>query len=191
MNDEQQITIELLYTKYYRELFTYSFSLFDFKQQHVQDAEDCVQDTFEKAIKHQDELYKSKDFLKYLKWMCRNITVSRRRDIHRHARILGYPESIDEHYDIKDAKDIVMDWIIKQENKVAKEALLESLSDKEKEIYHYYYEQNLSIKETAKALDCSDTSVRGGVQRIRAKAMKLQIFFIALIITCIFGCLCT
>lgn len=191
MNDEQQITIELLYTKYHRELFTYSFSLFDFRQQYVQDAEDCVQDTFVKAIMHQDELCKSSDALKYLKLMCRNITISRRRDIHRHARILGYPETIDEHYDIKDTKDIVMDWIIKQENKVAKKALLGSLSAKEKEIYYHYYEQNLSIKETAKALVCSDTSVRGGVQRIRTKAMKLQIFFIVLIITCIFGCLCT
>mgnify|MGYP003303990316 FL=1 len=51
MNDGVMNTIDQLYSKYYRELYHYSFSLFDYKQQHLQDAEDCVQEAFEKAEK--------------------------------------------------------------------------------------------------------------------------------------------
>lgn len=173
--DEQQITIELLFEKYYRELFVYSFFLFDYRKQFYQEAEDCVQDTFEKALYHQSSLLNHEEPYRYLKAMCKNITITKRRNIYRRFKKLGYPESIEACNDVADAKDIVMDWIIQQENIAAKEALLNMLTNKEKEVYHFYYEKCQTIKGTAKALDCSDTSVRGSIQRIRSKAMKLQI----------------
>ena len=71
MNEEQQITLDLLYSKYYRELLQYSFSFFDCRQQYLQDAEDCVQDTFEKAMKNLDRVLKNEAPLKYLKRMCK------------------------------------------------------------------------------------------------------------------------
>lgn len=174
MRDEQKITIELLFEKYYRGLLVYSFSLFDFKQQFYQEAEDCVQDTFEKALNHQNSLLMHAEPYRYLKCMCRNITVTKRRNIHRRFRKLGYPESIDMCYEFADTKDIVMDWMIRQENKAVKNALLAALTDKEKAVYRLYYEENLAMKKTAVTLKCSDTSVRGSIQRIRNKAMKLQ-----------------
>ena len=87
MNEEQQITLDLLYSKYYRELLQYSFSFFDYRQQYLQDAEDCVQDTFEKAMKNLDKVLTNEAPLKYLKLMCKNITISRRRDIHLHQQV--------------------------------------------------------------------------------------------------------
>lgn len=191
MNEEQQITLDLLYSKYYRELFQYSFSFFDCRQQYLQDAEDCVQDTFEKAMKNLDKVLKNEAPLKYLKLMCKNITISRRRDIHLHQRILKFPKTIDEHFDVADPKDIVMDWIIRQENKEIKKILMYELTDKEKEVYSLYFEQNMSIKETAQELDSTDGSIRGSIQRIRSKAMKLQNLYFILVFACIFGCLCT
>ena len=191
MNEEQQITLDLLYSKYYRELLQYSFSFFDCRQQYLQDAEDCVQDTFEKAMKNLDKVLTNEAPLKYLKLMCRNITISRRRDIHLHQRILKFPKTIDEQFDVADPKDIVMDWIIRQENKEIKKILMEELTDKEKEVYSLYFEQNMSIKETAQELDNTDGSIRGSIQRIRSKAMKLQNIYFILVFACIFGRLCT
>lgn len=190
MSNAQQHIIDLLYTKYYQELFMYSFSLFDCKQHHIQDAEDCVQDTFEKALRHEKELIAHPAPLKYLKRMCKNITITKRRNFHIHDRILGYPEPIDDRFDIADPKDIVMDWIIRKENRAIMIALLDMLSEKEKEVYRLYYQQNLSIKDTARALKCSDGSARGYIQRIRAKAIKLQ-SIIFLFIACIIAYLCT
>lgn len=191
MNEEQQITLDLLYSKYYRELLQYSFSFFDCRQQYLQDAEDCVQDTFGKAMKNLDKVLTNEAPLKYLKLMCKNITISRRRDIHLHQRILKFPKTIDEYFDVADPKDIVMDWIIRQENKEIKKILLEELTDKEKEVYSLYFEQNMSIKETAQELDSTDGSIRGSIQRIRSKAMKLQNLYFILVFACIFGRLCT
>lgn len=191
MNEEQQITLDLLYSKYYRELLQYSFSFFDCRQQYLRDAEECVQDTFEKAMKNLDKVLTNEAPLKYLKLMCKNITISRRRDIHLHQRILKFPKTIDEYFDVADPKDIVMDWIIRQENKEIKKILMEELTDKEKEVYSLYFEQDMSIKETAQELDSTDGSIRGSIQRIRSKAMKLQNLYFILVFACIFGRLCT
>lgn len=191
MNEEQQITLDLLYSKYYRELLQYSFSFFDCRQQYLQDAEDCVQDTFGKAMKNLDKVLMNEAPLKYLKLMCKNITISRRRDIHLHQRILKFPKTIDEYFDVADPKDIVMDWIIRQENKEIKKTLMDELTDKEKEVYSLYFEQNMSIKETAQELDSTDGSIRGSIQRIRSKAMKQQNLYFILVFACIFGRLCT
>lgn len=191
MGDERKRAIEILYDKYYRELFIYSFSLFDYRQQHLQDAEDCVQETFEKAVKNLEDVLKNAAPLKYLMVMCKNITLSRRRDIHLHQKILKFPQTIDEHFDVADSRDIVMDWMIRRENEEIKKMLLEELTDKEKTVYHLYFEQNMSIKETAQEMNGTAGSVRGSIQRIRSRAMKLQNIYFILIYACIFGVLCT
>ena len=68
---------------------------------------------------------------------------------------------------------------------------MDELTDKEKEVYSLYFELNMSIKETAQELDSTDGSIRGSIQRIRSKAMKLQNLYFILAFACIFGRLCT
>lgn len=190
LTDKMQI-IDQLYTKYYRELLHCSFSLFDCKGQFLQEAEDCVQDTFEKAMGMAEKLAEMEEPLKYLLVMCRNITRSRRRNIRLHRKILGYPKVQQEQQDVADPKDIVTDWLIRQEHKALKEELLQRLSEREREIFDLYFVRDLSMEETARAANVTHGSVRGCVQRIRAKAVALAADKFFLIITCILAFLCT
>ncbi|MBQ6950724.1 MAG: sigma-70 family RNA polymerase sigma factor [Clostridia bacterium] len=187
MNGEEMNTIDALYIKYYRELYNYSFSLFDYKQQYLQDAEDCVQETFEKAVKHKRYVTNHPTPLLCLKKMCYNITVTRRRNMKNRNRILGYPEPMELHYDACDPRDIIMDWVLRQENRETKEKLMQALTENEKDTYRAYYENDMTIRETADYLQITEGAVRGCLQRIKKKASKLKIFGFFLLIQCIFS----
>lgn len=188
MDNHVRNTIDQLYTKYYRELYHYSFSLFDCKQQFIQDAEDCVQDTFEKAIRHLSQWEDHPQPLMYLKKMCCHIAITRRRNIRNRRRILGYPVAVEDQQDIRDVRDLIADWIIRQDQQAAKVQLMEQLTKGEKEVYRAYFEKDLSIRDTAESLGISHGAARGSIQRIRAKAMgmKRESFFV--LIACIFLC---
>lgn len=188
MNDGVRNTIDQLYSKYYRELYHYSFSLFDYKQQHAQDAEDCVQDTFEKALRCLNQLEHHPEPLLYLKKVCYHITITRRRNIKNRNRILGYPVPLEEPCEMQNVQDVTMDWIIRLENQAAKARLTERLTESEKKVYQAYFEKELSIQETATACGISHGAARGCIQRIRAKAREMEKFWIFLLIACIFIC---
>lgn len=188
MNDGVMNTIDQLYSKYYRELYQYSFSLFDYKQQFMPDAEDCVQEAFEKAIRHSGQLEHHPEPLLYLKKMCYHIAVTKRRNIKNRNRILGYPVPLGEDEEVPQMQDLVTDWIIRQDRQAAKAQLKEQLTDGEGRVYQAYFEENLSIRETADSLGISHGAVRGCIQRIRAKARDMKNFWIFLLIACIFLC---
>lgn len=188
MNDGVRNTIDQLYSKYYRELYRYSFSLLDYKQCYAQDAEDCVQDAFEKALRHLSQLEKHPQPLLYLKKVCYHIAITRRRNIRNRSRILGYPVTLDEQNDVMDVKDVTMDWLIRQENRAARACLTEQLTESEKKVYHAYFEKELSIRQTAENCGISHGAARGCIQRIRAKAEKMKNFWIFMLIACIFLC---
>lgn len=188
MNDGVMNTIDQLYSKYYRELYHYSFSLFDYKQQHLQDAEDCVQEAFEKAVRRPQQLASHPEPFLYLKKTCYHIAITKRRNMKNRSRILGYPVPLGEEQEVPQTQDLITDWIIRQENREAKACLLDQLTDGENRVYHAYFERNLSIRETAESLGISHGAARGCIQRIRAKAREMKHFWFFCLIACIFLC---
>lgn len=172
--EDKQRNIILLYEKYYRELLQYSFSLFDYKKEHLPDAEDCVQDTFEKALRNMRRLQEHPAPLLWLKRMCRNITMTRRRNIRNRARILGWPVPVEGQENLLGGRDGIAEWMCALENRDAKQVLLQVLTENEREVYRVYYEKELGIRETAGELGITEGSVRGCLQRIRQKAEKLR-----------------
>ena len=171
---DRKRTIAILYEKYYRELLHYSFSLFQFQPQYLQEAEDCVQDAFEKALTRVPGITGHPAPLPLLKKMCRNIAITRRRNLMNRAHILGFPVSVEEQQNLPGGQDEIALWIHGQENLEAKQLLLRLLTEGERDVYRVFYEMGKSIRDTAGELNITEGSVRGCLQRIRRKAEKLK-----------------
>ena len=68
--------------------------------------------------------------------------------------------------------DDIEAWAMANDLASVKQSLLSKLSDEEQAVYHLFYEQNLSMKDTAKELKISVGAVRGALQRIRSKGER-------------------
>ncbi len=172
LSSDEAAFLESLYEKYAASLFVYSFSMLKPLPDALWLAEECVQDTFVKALL-MDRLRNHPEPFGWLRITCRNITLSKKRKIKNRRRILGGPLSGDSIYTAQDPADCIEEWILKNDLTDARETLLASLTDQELLVYQAYYERDLSLKDTAEILGLSGNSVRGALQRIKNKLGKL------------------
>ena len=56
-----------------------------------------------------------------------------------------------------------------------KQLLMDQLTEEEREVYRRYYEEDLSLKDTAEALNTSVDSVRGSLRRIKNKLKRIMV----------------
>ena len=185
LTDKEKEFLDLLYQRYYADLRDYSFKILDLHHEYLPLAEDCVQQTFEKAIIKMDILLNHEAPYLWLKKTCRNITLTERRNCFIRARILRFPVSIDEHFEATDPKDLITDWIISEDLSDRKQLLMENLTEQERLVYKAIFEEELSYQEAEEKYHISDGTLRGALQRIKRTASKLLINF-SILVWCIF-----
>ena len=106
---------------------------------------------------------------------CRKITLSRRRKLLNRQRITGQPVPYEEIAAAVSAGDNVEDWILRNDLFERKHQLMDLLTEEELAVYRCYYEEDHSLKECAEALNLSVNAVRGSVQRIKDKLMRIML----------------
>lgn len=173
LSDREQEFIEHIYEKYARVLFTCSLSLLRSLPDASSIAEECVQETFETAMRKMKILERHPASEAWLKAVCRNITLSRRRKIFNRLRITGQGVLCGDN--IADVHSRIDEWIEQHELQQKKQQLIDTLTEEEKAVFHAYFEREMSLKESAEILGLSETAVRGSVQRIRTKAARISI----------------
>lgn len=178
LTDKERAFLDELYQKYYKILLLSSFVLLGKQKEHWETAEDCVQETFVKAMIKMHKLYCHTAPELWLKKTCRNITLSKRRKQYNRARILGFPSPMQGAEEIKDVKNDIAEWIIREELLEKKQQLLETLTQQEQQVYRNIYEGRQTIKEAAEALQITEGSVRGALQRIKKKITKIMMHIV-------------
>ena len=173
LTNKEKEFLARLYSEYYTKLIDYSYSLLDRNLKSWPLAEDCVQSTFEKAMIKMNVLQKHDLPYLWLRKTCRNITLSENRKLINRARILRYPISFDQQLDVADPKDDIAEWILREELIDRKQQLLENLTEQERMVYQAIFEENLSHQETEKLYSMTDGTIRGAIQRIKRKALKI------------------
>ena len=91
------------------------------------------------------------------------------KTLKRRAKILQYPASVEDNYDIADPKNHFTEWIVKEDIQRLLTTLVVDLTDQEYAVYTVSFLEAKSILETAVILNISEGAVRGARQRIRHK----------------------
>lgn len=161
-----------LYTKYTRDLFTFSLSLLRSLPDAFSLAEECVQETFEKATWKVGTLKRLDSPKAWLINTCRKITISKRRKLLNRKSITGKQVSLDEACIVIDDHDRIEEWILRNDLLNGKQQLIDALTEQERAVFDLYYEKNHTLKDTASLLNLSENAVHGAIHRIKAKAVK-------------------
>ena len=174
LTENERQFLDLLYRRYGRTLFVYSFSLIRPLPDTARAAEECVQETFEKAMRKIKLLMRHETPIGWLKNTCRKVSLAKRRKMLNRQRIIGKTVPIDSAHDVAAMEDCIGEWSLRNDLFSVKQMILGMLTTEEIAIYHSYYEEGCSVKETAEALKITEIAVRGGLQRIRAKLARIS-----------------
>ena len=177
---DQKKYLEELYRKYFRILFNKSFSQFDYRPELRQLAEDCVQETFIRAMLNVEVLSEAKEPLQWLLTTCAHITISERRKYHRRRRILN-PVISNTDTDLLDPRDAIADWMAEEDLLSKKDQLMSELTEQELSVYTAVYENNLPARDAAASIGTTEGGVYAALRRIRTKIRKLFLFLTLLL----------
>ena len=178
LTDKEQEFLDELYRKYHNSLILYSFSLLDKQPEHMHLAEDCTQQTFVIATLKMDTLLAHEMPYLWMKKTCYHITISEKRKLNNRAKILHYPLSLDQQIDVADPKDDIAEWILREDLLDRKQQLMSVLTEQERTVYQAVYEENLSYQETEQKYNITDGAIRGAIQRIKKKVLKIFTTFL-------------
>ena len=170
LTEQEQQFLDIMYAKYAQTLLRCSHSILIQFPDSVSLAEECVQETFEAAMRKMKMLLRHKAPEAWLKDTCRKISLSERRKLLNRRRILGTPVLGSVLFDTADLTNDIEAWMVANDLASAKRSLLTKLSDEEYAVYRLFFEQNLSYyKEISQQLHISESAVHGALVRIRNK----------------------
>lgn len=182
-------SIEEMYIQYYKPLKHYCIKIVSYNPRYTAIAEDCVQEAFYRAVCHAEDFASSPNPYGWLATCCSHYMLSHIRQVKRREEIIGKPVSLEAYGDVPDLMDNVLAWIAHTECRETVEEFMAELSPLEQKVFRTYYEKGLSLKDTAQQAELSVTSVRGTLDRIRAKGRHFHPTILLLIGQCILGLL--
>lgn len=174
-------SIEEMYVKYYTALKRYCIKLVSYNSRYSDIAEDCVQEAFYRAVCNAEDFESSPNQYGWLVTCCSHYMLSHIRQSKKREAIIGKTVSLEAYGDVPDLMDNILAWIAHTEYQETVEEFMAELSPLEHKVFRAYYEKGLSLKETAQHTKLSTTSVRGALDRIRAKGRHFHpmlLFFI-------------
>ena len=173
LNERESTFLDRAYEKYARSLFSRSLSMLRPLPDAASLAEECVQETFETALRKIGILWEHPSPESWLFETCRNITLTKRRKALNRRRITDVPARLEDTRGAADVRDRIEEWIERHDAGQKKRQLMRTLTEQEHAVFRVYFEEELSLKESAEKLGLSENAVRGTVRRIRAKAAKI------------------
>lgn len=173
LTSEEKDFLDALYRKYEQKLFWISYEILGRRPDNRQLAEDCVQQTFETAMRKYTNLKRSPVPYFWLRKTCQNVSRTEARKLARRNRILNNPVSFEESCNVPNPRDDIAEWLLSQDLLQKEKELLSQLTEKETAVYQAVYKDHLSNQDAARLLHISEGAVRGAKQRIKDKLEKL------------------
>ncbi len=170
MSEEAARRTERLYGAYYDRVRKYARRFVCWNRAWLPLADDCVQETFEKAMRQHEKLAGHPNPYGWLLRTCRNLLLDRLRRERGRSAAAGGAKAPQAAVTLEDFQR----WVSRLETLDGLKALLERLTEREREVYHAYFAMGRSAEETARERGISGGAVRAAVRRIRKKARGLR-----------------
>ena len=175
LTESERAFLDKMYGTYARTLLVYSYSMLRALPDALSLAEECMQETFERAMLRMNMLSRHQAPERWIMNTCRKITLSRRRKLLNRLRIIGQPVPYEEIADAVPAGDNVEEWVLRNDLFERKQQLMDLLTEEERAVYRCYYEEDRSLKDSAETLNLSVNALRGAIQRIKGKLMQIML----------------
>lgn len=180
--------IDDLLSRYHDTLQKQCAQIVHYDPKYLPMVDDCIQEAYCKAFHNYDSIVHSGNPYAWLVRCCINYFRSKIRQNIRRREIIGTHVSLEQYGDVEDPKDSLLRWIAKMDASDTLGELLESLTPLEAAVFHSYYQENLSLKDTAKNNGISTGSARAAVDRIKRKLNRLPLLIFIFAGQCIFAC---
>ena len=181
---EKNDMLDAMFRQYHDSLKKYCYRLVKYDRKYYSTTDDCVQDAFYKATLHYDRFSVSPNPYGWLAKCCQNYYRDFFRKKRRRSGIVGMSVSLSACADISDPHDILARWYARQEAQDTIDELFRQLSPLEKQVFHDYFEDKMTMQAVADRRGVTFNCVRGAVERIRRKLLAgpgekiLMLFFI-------------
>jgi len=174
MNPKKEIS--KLFELYHDVIYKQCLHMVGYNHQYIPLIDDCIQYAFLQAILKEGEFSQCVNPAGWLSVTARRQLMSEIRKNSRRSKItVPWYEHADEEASLQLETDIER-WHSRQDAAECIERICEELSSTEKEVFDGYFLQDSSINEVAEKLKLSRGSVRGAIDRIRAKAKRFHVF---------------
>lgn len=173
MCEDRDVILERLYRQHYRSVFRYCAAYVRYDAGYQELVEECVQDAFVKAVTHYADFQDYDNPAGWIALTARN----QLRDIikKKHNRYKALTIYVEQVRGLSSPPATPLDEMINQEEIISKLCdIYYSLTEIEKTIFHAYFLEGKSIKDTSLATGFSFNKVRSGVNRIRKRARKYK-----------------
>lgn len=168
MHEKRNQELEQIYDRYYDSVFRFCAMIIDYDPQFYSLIEDCIQDTFEKALIHYEGF---KDYSNPVGWIALTASNRLKSEIRKQKMhneyIISLAVNSENMRAFSDGTEHVLDRIALIDRITS---IYEMLSQKEKVIFHEYFIKEKKMTEIVEDAGLSLNAVRSGIRRIRKKA---------------------
>ena len=168
---QRNATIHQLYEDYYEYLVIRCRRHIGRKNQELQtQVEDVVQEAFMKAIIEYEDFKSHRNQVGWLVKACYNLLGNREHVQYTRAKFHAFSLDAEKSPELRDEADEINRLLEKDANNRLIQRIHNALSEKEQAIFTAYFQEELSLQQTAKATNRTISSVKGLLHRIRIRA---------------------
>lgn len=147
---------------------------FHYLPQYMPYVDDCVQEVFFAAYRKWDKLQNHENFYAWLVTACQKQCLFIMRRDGRRQEIVGRSVPYSEQESIPSLQDDIARWIEQTDAQSKINKLVSLLTEQERQVYADYFEADKPVRQIAAERQCTETAVRGAIQRVRKKAQKVK-----------------
>lgn len=136
--------------------------------------EECIQDVFTVAYKERKMLREVVNMQAWLIRICLNRFIPRLKQFDRKREMVAFSINDPAHEASHPAIDAISQYVEAQEIIEFQRCLLQQMDDIERQVYTYYFEDDITMEAIANKLGLSVNKIRYIIQRIRTKARRMK-----------------